>query len=86
MCKRLRLQIEKIHKNKIHFYHKKYKLIDILINVSAKSFFSAGKGQSIWDKFVHETNNVCNGDTGDVAADSYHRYDKDIEALKRLGV
>ena len=32
-----------------------------------------GKGESIWDRFAHTPGRVLNGDTGDVACDSYHR-------------
>ena len=33
-----------------------------------------GKGESIWDRFAHTPGRIQNGDTGDVACDSYHRY------------
>ena len=45
-----------------------------------------GKGTSIWDTFSHEKGHVENDDTGDVACDSYHNYEKDVELLKELGV
>lgn len=45
-----------------------------------------GKGPSIWDTFCHTPGKVLNGDTGDVACDSYHRMDEDIALLKDLGV
>jgi len=48
-------------------------------------FVSSGKGPSIWDKFAHE-NKLANGDTGDVACDSYHKYREDVQLAKRLGV
>jgi len=47
---------------------------------------SAGKGPSIWDTFCHEEGRVLNGDTGDVACDSYHHYHDDIKLIKSLGV
>jgi beta-glucosidase len=37
-----------------------------------------GKGESIWDRFARTPDKVQNGDTGDVACDSYHRYAEDI--------
>ncbi|XP_076748903.1 myrosinase 1 isoform X2 [Xylocopa sonorina] len=44
------------------------------------------KGESIWDHFVHKKNNgIYNNDTGDVAADSYHKYKEDIAIVKKLG-
>jgi len=43
-----------------------------------------GKAESIWDRFVRVPGNIKNGDTGDVACDSYHRYRDDVELLRRL--
>ena len=43
-----------------------------------------GKGESIWDRFSHTPGRVKNGDTGDVACDSYHRYAEDIALLREL--
>src|SRR5881398_684054 len=45
-----------------------------------------GRGPSNWDVFCHTPGRVANGDTGDVACDSYHRYGEDIALLKALGV
>ena len=45
-----------------------------------------GRGVTIWDTFSHTHGKVANGDTGDVACDSYHRYPEDIALLKGLGV
>ena len=45
-----------------------------------------GRGPSIWDVFSHTPGKTFNGDTGDVADDSYHRYKEDIQLLKALGV
>ena len=45
-----------------------------------------GRGPSIWDRFAHTSGKVANGDTADVACDSYHRYKEDIRALRALGV
>src|SRR5688500_1523754 len=43
-----------------------------------------GKGESIWDRFAHTPGRIQNGDTGDVACDSYHRYAEDIALLRQL--
>lgn len=45
-----------------------------------------GRGPSIWDTFSHTPGKVKNGDNGDVACDSYHRYEEDIELMKNLGI
>lgn len=45
-----------------------------------------GRGPSLWDVFAHTPGKTHNGDTGDVADDSYHRYKEDVQLLKNLGV
>ncbi len=45
-----------------------------------------GRGPSIWDVFSHTPGKTYNGDTGDVADDSYHLYKEDVRLLKNLGV
>lgn len=45
-----------------------------------------GKGVNTWDTFSHQSGNVLNGDTAEVACDSYHRYQRDVAMLKELGV
>lgn len=45
-----------------------------------------GKGPSIWDDFCHTEGSVRNGDTGDTACDSYHRYGEDIDLMRALGI
>jgi beta-glucosidase len=45
-----------------------------------------GRGESIWDRFSHASGNVANGDTGDVAADHYHRWEADLDLMKELGL
>src|SRR5262249_11153135 len=44
-----------------------------------------GRGPTIWDTFSHTPGKVANGDTGDVACDSYHRYGEDAQLLKNIG-
>ncbi|NXJ74020.1 LPH hydrolase, partial [Trogon melanurus] len=45
-----------------------------------------GKGLSIWDQFSHTPLRISNDDTGDVACDSYHKIEEDVEMLKSLKV
>ena len=45
-----------------------------------------GKGQSIWDVFTHTPGKIIDGQNGDVACDSYHRYQEDLDILKVLGI
>ncbi|WP_082661894.1 GH1 family beta-glucosidase [Terracidiphilus gabretensis] len=45
-----------------------------------------GRGETNWDIFAHTPGKTHNGDTGDVADDSYHRYKEDALLLKNLGV
>ncbi len=45
-----------------------------------------GRGPSIWDTFSHTPGTTLGGDTGDVAADHYHRWAEDLDHLARLGV
>ena len=42
-----------------------------------------GKGRSIWDDFCHDASarHIKNGDTGDVACDSYHRFREDVALM-----
>ncbi|MGO8757994.1 MAG: GH1 family beta-glucosidase [Terracidiphilus sp.] len=44
------------------------------------------KGPSNWDVFSHTPGKIHNGETADMADDSYHRYKEDIALLKQLGV
>jgi beta-glucosidase len=44
-----------------------------------------GRGPSTWDVFSHTPGKTHEGDTGDVADDSYHLYKEDVRLLKNLG-
>lgn len=44
-----------------------------------------GRGESVWDVFSHTPGKVKNGDTGDTACDSYHRYREDTQLIKAMG-
>jgi len=45
-----------------------------------------GRGPSIWDDFCRVPEAVDGGGTGEVACDSYRRWDDDLALLRRLGV
>ena len=45
-----------------------------------------GRGPSIWDTFCETPGKVVNGDSGEVACDSYHRVDEDVAIMKDLGI
>jgi beta-glucosidase len=45
-----------------------------------------GRGHSIWDTFSHAPGRTHNGDTGDVAADHFHRWLEDVAHMKGLGL
>ena len=45
-----------------------------------------GKGPNIWDTFTHKPGNTYLNQTGDIACDSYHKLDEDVELVKDLGV
>jgi beta-glucosidase len=45
-----------------------------------------GRKPSVWDTFSHTPGKTFQGETGDVADDSYHLYKEDVRLLKNLGV
>ncbi|GGC12161.1 GH1 family beta-glucosidase [Cellulomonas carbonis] len=45
-----------------------------------------GRGPSIWDTFSRTPGKTLGGDTGDVAADHYHRVAEDVGHMKELGL
>jgi beta-glucosidase len=45
-----------------------------------------GKGESIWDHFVHNTKKVKTRETGDIADDFYHLYNSDIELMHKMNI
>ncbi|SCF03191.1 GH1 family beta-glucosidase [Micromonospora mirobrigensis] len=45
-----------------------------------------GRAPSIWDTYSHTPGRTLNSDTGDVAADHYHRWAEDLDHMARLGL
>ncbi len=45
-----------------------------------------GKGVSIWDEFCHSSGHIKNGETGDIAADAYHRFLSDLSVMNKIGL
>jgi beta-glucosidase len=45
-----------------------------------------GRGLSIWDTFCHQPGKIESGDTGDVAADHYHRWSEDVSLMADLSL
>ena len=45
-----------------------------------------GRTPSIWDTYAHTPGRTAGGDTGDVAADHYHRVDADVGLMRELGL
>ncbi len=45
-----------------------------------------GKGESIWDRFVHQPGHILDQGTGDVACDHYHRMAEDVALMQELGL
>jgi hypothetical protein len=45
-----------------------------------------GKSPSIWDTFTHAGGHIDDNSSGDVACDSYHKWQEDIDLLVDMGV
>jgi beta-glucosidase len=45
-----------------------------------------GRTPSIWDTFSHTPGRIAGGDTGDVAADHFHRFAEDVDIMADLGL
>jgi beta-glucosidase len=45
-----------------------------------------GRGDSIWDTFCRRPGVIRDGQTGDVAADHYHRWREDVALMAQLGI
>ncbi|QOX64141.1 family 1 glycosylhydrolase [Anoxybacterium hadale] len=44
------------------------------------------KGPSIWDDFCHTPGHIRGDETGDIAADAYHRFETDLAVMKEIGL
>lgn len=52
-----------------------------------KVLLLTGKGENIWDHLVHkEPSVITRNDTGDVACESYHKYEEDVQIIRNIGV
>ncbi|KAI8423152.1 hypothetical protein MSG28_014220, partial [Choristoneura fumiferana] len=59
---------------------------DGAFTVSASIIMTLGKGISMWDYLVRTNpNHIADNSNGDIAANSYYNYKRDIEMLKELG-
>src|SRR5260221_1405678 len=45
-----------------------------------------GRGESVWDVFCRKPGAISGGDTGDVAADHFHRWNTDVGLMAELGL
>lgn len=45
-----------------------------------------GRGESIWDRFCRQPGRIRDGDTGDLACDSYHRWPEDVALARELAL
>ncbi|XP_063541765.1 myrosinase 1-like [Cydia strobilella] len=47
----------------------------------------SGKSENIWDYMIHNKPTVITGETnGDIACDTYHKYERDVEMMRELGL
>ncbi len=59
---------------------------DWIDSVKLNSFFILGRVPSIWDTFTRLNDTIYDGSNGDDACKSYEFYQKDVDALKNMGV
>jgi beta-glucosidase len=45
-----------------------------------------GAGSCVWHEFSHTPGTIHDGQTGDVAADHYHRWNEDVALMKNMGL
>ncbi|XP_059665437.1 beta-glucosidase 24-like [Cornus florida] len=44
------------------------------------------RGKNIWDSFTRIPGKIKDGSNGDIAVDSYHKFEEDVACMKRMGV
>lgn len=67
--------------------HSKISYDCILISLNCIRRTMKGKGENIWDHFAHATPSpIIDGSTGDIACDSYKKYQVDVQLLRNMGV
>jgi beta-glucosidase len=65
---------------------------DFIFGAATASYQTEGavseddRGVSIWDTFCSQPGKVYRGDDGNIACDSYHRYNEDLDILKSLNL
>jgi len=50
------------------------------------AFGEDGRGESIWDRLEATPGSIEDGSDASVACDHYHRYEDDVELMKKLGI
>ncbi|XP_046598494.1 myrosinase 1-like isoform X1 [Neodiprion lecontei] len=57
-------------------------------NVSVDTFYHfPDKGENVWDYWTHNyPGYIADGTNGDIACDSYHKYEEDVQLLKSAGL
>ena len=45
-----------------------------------------GKGLSNWDVWTEDPSHVSDGSTGQIAADSFHKYKEDVKLIADMGL
>uniref|UniRef100_A0A672YG48 Cytosolic beta-glucosidase n=1 Tax=Sphaeramia orbicularis TaxID=375764 RepID=A0A672YG48_9TELE len=59
---------------------------DFIWSTATASYQVTLEEDNIWDKFAHTPLRIFNDDNGDIACDSYHKVEEDVEILKHLKV
>lgn len=72
-----------------HLYYGSFPA-DFKFGVATASYQIEGgveyRGQNIWDTFTREAGNIEDNSNGDIACDSFHNYEVDIDNVAALGL